>query len=92
MAQVVHGSLVELQDTRTWDVVLVNILAPVILQLLDDGLVEHVRPGGLIVLSGVIERQVPPILAALEQHRVSLVSRRRVEEWVTLCCRPSAAE
>jgi ribosomal protein L11 methyltransferase len=89
--QVVRGSLRELQSGVLWDLVLVNILAPVIVQLLRDGLAEHVSPGGVMVLSGIIDHQAPKVLEALDECRVSLAGQLQVRDWVTLCCRRPAA-
>jgi len=89
--QVRRGSLADLPPDKGWDVALVNILAPVILQLFEDGLARRVRPGGWIVLSGIIEEQAPEILAAMERNRISLVKRRQVKDWVTLIGMTNAA-
>ncbi len=82
--QVRQGSLAELQLDGQWDLALVNILAPVILQLLEDGLGDQIRPGGLLVLSGIIEEQAPQILHDLKQHEIALVKRVQIKDWVTL--------
>jgi ribosomal protein L11 methyltransferase len=78
------GSLDDLGPGRGWDLVLLNILAPTILLFFREGLVQHLRPGGILVLSGIIEEQAPQILAAMEQNHLSLVERRQVKDWVTL--------
>ena len=74
----------DLDPTRPWDLLLVNILAPVILQFFRDGLASHIRPGGLIVLSGIIEEQLPDILVAMKENQLALVEQRQVKDWVTL--------
>ncbi len=85
--QVMHASLADLDPADQWDLVLVNILAPVILQMLESGLVNHVRPGGLLVLSGIIEDQAPAIEGFLLARRCSLQERRQIRDWVTLVVR-----
>ncbi len=82
--QVQQGSLDTLDPQQSWDMALINILAPIILQFFRDGLVQHIRPGGVIVLSGIIEEQAPEILAAMEQNHVTLIKRQQVKDWVTL--------
>jgi ribosomal protein L11 methyltransferase len=84
MVQVEAGSLERLPAGRQWDLVLVNILAPVILQLFAGGLAERIAPGGKIVLAGIIEEQADEILAALLQQRLDLVERRQIKDWVSL--------
>ncbi len=82
--QVREGSLGDLDIQESWDLLLVNILAPVILQFFRDGLASHIRPGGLIVLSGIIEEQLPEILVAMKESQLALIERRQVKDWVTL--------
>lgn len=70
--------------------VLANILAAVIVRLLDDGLAELVAPGGVLVLSGILEPQLEgregyvSVLTALERHGLRVVERRQIEDWVAL--------
>lgn len=78
------GSLGDVDPDRSWDLVLLNILAPTILQFFREGLVQHIRPEGMLILSGIIEEQAPQILATMRQNRLSLIERRQVKDWVTL--------
>ena len=64
--------------------VLANILAPVIIRLLEDGLGELVEPGGRLVLSGIIAEQAPGVESALNEHGLKVVDRRQEGDWVAL--------
>lgn len=66
------------------DIVVANILAPVILQLLEDGLAELVVQDGLLILSGILSGQQAEIEAALKQHGFIPVSCRKEGDWVAL--------
>lgn len=79
-----EGSLTQLQAGKSWDLILVNILAPVILRFFQEGLTQYLGPGGVLVLAGLIEEQALEVLAAMEQCGVSLIERRQVRDWVTL--------
>lgn len=82
--QVEHGSLSDHPPLAGgWDIVLANILAPDILGLFDEGLADHVRPGGLLVLAGIIEEQATEVMTALSEKHL-LVERRQIKDWVTL--------
>ena len=49
-----------------WDIVVANILAPIIIRLLsEDGLLGYVAPDGHLILSGIIDEQGPDVEAAL---------------------------
>ena len=70
--------------------VLVNILAPVIVRLLDDGLAELLSPGGVLVLAGILDVQLTgadghvALLPALARHGLRVVEERRSQDWVAL--------
>jgi ribosomal protein L11 methyltransferase len=72
--------------------VLVNILVPVIIQLLNDGLADLLNPGGALVLSGILENQLSgddspnpiAVLPALERHGLVVQERRQIDDWVAL--------
>ncbi|MER3513538.1 MAG: hypothetical protein C4310_03360, partial [Chloroflexota bacterium] len=76
-----------------WDLVLVNILAPVIIRLLEAGLGARVRAGGILVAAGLIAEQAPEVIAALRRAGLTLSEQRQIKDWVTLIAtapRPSA--
>jgi len=65
-------------------VVVANILAPIIMRLLDAGLGELVAPDGILLLSGILEEQLPEMEAALKTHSFSVRENRQIEDWVAL--------
>ena len=67
-----------------FDLVLVNILARVIIELADQGLVDRVRPTGLIILAGIVVEQEAEVMAALREHGMEVVERRQEKDWVAL--------
>ncbi|UCC51357.1 MAG: 50S ribosomal protein L11 methyltransferase [Anaerolineaceae bacterium] len=74
---------------RQWDVVLVNILAPVIIGLLDNGgLMNYVAESGWLVLSGIIESQADDVEHAVAEAGGRVVETLSVRDWVTMKVRP----
>lgn len=65
--------------------VVANILASVILNLLDDGLSALVEPQGLLILSGILDHQAEEIINKAKEQGLSLLEKRGMEDWVTLC-------
>jgi ribosomal protein L11 methyltransferase len=63
---------------------LANILAPVIVRLLDDGLAHLLDPGGVLVLSGILDEQASEVEDALRAHALSLLERRHIADWVAI--------
>jgi ribosomal protein L11 methyltransferase len=70
--------------TGEFELLLVNILARVIVELADQGLMDRVRPSGLIIVAGLIEEQEVGVTAALREHGMEIVERRQEKDWVTL--------
>ncbi len=64
--------------------VVANILAPVLIRLLGDGLDDLLSPGGFLVLSGILEDQEAEVLRVLQEHGLDLVDRFQQEDWVAL--------
>ncbi len=77
-----EGSLPEREPP--FDLVVVNILHHVILNLLDQGLWEHVRPGGMLVLSGIVLPHETEVLLAVSARGGRIVDRVQEEDWVGL--------
>lgn len=82
------GSLEEIGSgyfsLRQANLVLANILAPVIQRLLDEGLVDIISPKGKVVLSGILMEQSDSVQAAAEQRGLRLVERLQSNDWVGL--------
>jgi ribosomal protein L11 methyltransferase len=72
----------ELAAETKYDIVMANILANP-LQVLAPALVNKMRPGGKIVLSGVLERQADEVIATYSQW-LSLSVWKESEGWVCL--------
>lgn len=76
------GDLVQ-DVTDTYDVVVANILAEVIVALLDD-VAAVVKPGGLFLCSGIIETLQSEVMEKMSACGLHIVDRRRDEDWVAL--------
>ena len=61
-----------------------NILAPIILRLFDDGLADLVAPGGVLLLSGILDEQVGKIRAAAEEKGLQFLEIKQINDWVAL--------
>jgi ribosomal protein L11 methyltransferase len=89
--EIQSGSL-EIVGDGTWHVVIVNILAPVIVAMLQgDGrrrqLLDVVHNDGHLLLSGIIDRQEVEVREALAAAGAAVVKTRRVRDWVSLVAR-----
>lgn len=82
------GSLAETLDgvfsLQQANLVLANILAPVLARLLDEGLGALLTPQGWLVLSGILDEQTGQVEDALLRNGLRLVERRQSGDWVAL--------
>jgi ribosomal protein L11 methyltransferase len=69
---------------RSAPLVLANILAPVIIRLFDAGLAELAAPGGVMVLSGILDVQAADVIRAAEAHGLRLLETRQINDWVAI--------
>jgi ribosomal protein L11 methyltransferase len=67
--------------------VFANILAPILVQLLDIGLGQLVIPDGWLILSGILAEQSRGVVEALNTHGFQSVGVRRAGDWVALAAR-----
>ena len=79
-----YQSLTKIKDQRLeFDLTIANILARVIIKLLDDeGLASTIQRNGIVILSGILEEQANDVIAALEKHRLRVIEKRQSGEWV----------
>ena len=86
------GSLTSV-DLRPWELVVVNILAPVIVQMLAEAdLLRYVAPeGGRLLLSGIVEPQLPEVVDAVAAAGGEVVEELAVRDWRTLIVRHKKA-
>jgi ribosomal protein L11 methyltransferase len=86
---VAFGSLWEgsvQQRTKTYDVVIANIVADVLVMLASD-LKAALNPGGTLILSGILDKYEAKVLKAFAS--MELTRRIAQDEWVTLVVRNS---
>jgi len=70
-------------QSRDWGLVVANILAETIVELMP-GLVGHLAEEGALIVSGIIADRAESVVDALHEHGLSPVERRDEGEWVAL--------
>ncbi len=86
IVSVMCGSLAEASES--YDLVVVNILARVIVELVGEGLAMRVRSGGGLVAAGILADQEPEVVAVLKRGDLALVERQQRDDWVCLVAKP----
>jgi ribosomal protein L11 methyltransferase len=77
-----HGSLADVSGM--YDLVVVNILARVIVEMLEEGLAERLRPDGVLVTAGIILDKAAEVVAAFERSSLKLLDQRQRGDWISL--------
>lgn len=85
------GSVTELLNDqyslRKADLVVANILAPVLIRLLADGMAKLLQPNGVLLLSGILAEQEPQMKSALANAKMRIVEEHRIDDWLGLAVR-----
>lgn len=66
-----------------YDVVLANIISRILIEL-SEAIVGHTKPGGKMVLAGIIETREQDVIDAFEAAGAKVTNRRFAEDWVSL--------
>ena len=83
-----QGTLDHIEE-KGWNVVVVNILAPVIINLFqNDGLMSYVGANGRLILSGIIEEQGAGLETAVAEAGGCVVEKLQVRDWVSYIIKP----
>lgn len=77
---------------RESPLVLVNVIAPIILRLLEQGLADLVMTGGLMILSGILEEQEAEIIRKINLRGFLVKERQIVDDWVALVAKKETAK
>ena len=84
-----QGTLADVTETG-WDIVAVNILAPVIINLLkDDGLLDYAARDGRLILSGILAEQMGGVEAAVAGMNGRVIQRQTIGDWAALTVQPA---
>jgi ribosomal protein L11 methyltransferase len=82
IVSVMEGSLEEVSGN--YDLVVVNILAKVIVEMMQEGLATRLHSGGRLITAGIIADQESEVVAALERGGLTAIERQQREDWVRL--------
>lgn len=91
--QVRQGNIIDEREVQEWagaaryDIVVANILAPVII-LLQEEIPRHLKKGGIFITSGIIDTKEEDVRAAMAANEaLEIVDIARQGEWVSVIAR-----
>ncbi len=77
-------------EFKSAPLVVANILAPILIRLMEAGLGTLVSPNGRLILSGILEEKEADIRAAAASHQLEVLERRQMGDWVAFVLRPQS--
>lgn len=78
------------EDLHRFDGIMLNILAEVIVEMIEQGITSLLKPGGWLLASGILALRLRQVMAVFERSGLQTIERLQQEEWVTLCGRKTA--
>lgn len=82
------GSVTEINNgdfsIQNADLVLTNILAPIILRLFTNGLSKLVKENGYLILSGILDYQSDEVVQKASEEGFHLIKKEMINDWVGL--------
>lgn len=69
------------------DIVVANILTPILLRLFEDGMGDLVEEGGTLILSGILDKQREQIVSGAAQVGFRLIDEAEMTDWIALVFR-----
>ncbi len=81
-----EGSIADIPAGETFDLIVANIIKSVIVPIVGD-LERRLRPGGILLLSGLLEQDRNEVEAALREHHLEQFTIRHDAEWRTYTVR-----
>ena len=86
--QVEPGSLEQVKtlqaETQTPDLIVANILSHILMDLIQSGLATYVKPGGMIILSGILAEQSEPLVSLAADADLELIEVHSEKDWRAL--------
>jgi ribosomal protein L11 methyltransferase len=64
--------------------VLANILSPILKRLLDNGMGDLIAPGGVLILSGILEEQIDEMVEKISELNLRVIEQRMINDWVAM--------
>jgi ribosomal protein L11 methyltransferase len=83
-----YGSLADVE--ADYDLIVANILAPIIAAMAEAGIAQRLREGGVLIASGILKEQADSVTEALERGGLQVTEVRQMEEWVAILARRSS--
>lgn len=69
-------------DTK-YDLIVANLLPDLIINLFTE-IIKYLRSGGILIISGIVEKRKDEIFSLISKHTFSLLEERKKNNWISL--------
>lgn len=80
----------EQANNKQFDIIIANILAVILLDLLEEGILSCLKTDGTLLLSGILDQQIEQMTAKIESVGGSVYSIEQLDDWVAILCKKKA--
>ena len=67
------------------DGITINILAEVVIKMMEKGLISHLKPGGWLIAGGIVEAAETTLKDMFNKCGMQITARHEEKDWITLC-------
>jgi ribosomal protein L11 methyltransferase len=76
-------TLAKIEGNEKFDLIVANILLPEVLRLMDQ-ITTHLRPGGKLVVSGLIDQQAKQVCEKMAENGLEFIKQLSLNEWIAI--------
>ena len=73
-------------EGETYDIVLANIIADIIIRL-NDSIAAYMKKPGIYICSGIINERLDDVTSSLEAHGFKIIKIQHMGEWCAVACK-----
>jgi ribosomal protein L11 methyltransferase len=89
--QQINKSPIPILQSPVWDIVVANILAETVVELMP-ALVTNLAAEGVLIASGIIAERAEVVIVSLHENDLALVEQREDGEWIALIARKATKD
>lgn len=68
---------------KLFDIIAANLRTPILIELMED-ICKRMKTSGILILSGILERELHPFLTFIEKFSLSTIEIKRIHGWMTV--------
>jgi len=79
--EIIHGNIKSAE--KKFDIIAANLRTLILVELMED-ICDRMKGGGILILSGILERELPFFQFFLEKYPLQTIEIKRIHGWMTV--------